>query len=233
MRWMGGVGILCVIVAPAMGTPADYVFDVTSASVQVDVTPDGIADPDPFTGAGAGTFAMTVYQSNGHIGQSDTFLLGDASIANPEEVVVSLLGGAVTARVPAGSAAFVGFDMSSPAHIEPGGSATAIADIHVAGTVFVTGFVEMTFESYVITPDAELDVTFTTSAAASDVVTVTLGGTFDYLFPIGEISQTITLDIIISVVGTAHVIPDPAVGGLAALGLGGAGAWLRRRRRGE
>lgn len=231
MRVLSGVGILCVAVVPVMGTPADYVFDVVSASVQVDVIPDGIADPDPFTGAGAGTFAMTLYQSNGHIGQSDTFVLGDASIANPEEVVVSLLGGAVTARVPAGGAAFVGFDMNEPGHIESGGIATAIADVSVQGTVFITGFIEMTFESYVITPDANLDVTFTTSGAASDVVTVTLGGTFDYQFPIGELSQTITLDIIVSVVGTAHVIPDPAVGGLAALGLGGAGVWLRRRRR--
>ena len=51
-----------------------------------------------------------------------------------------------------------------------------------------------------------------------------------YAVGIPDISMTITLDLIFSVEGTAHVVPDPALGGLTALGLGGAGAWLRRRR---
>ena len=64
----------------------------------------------------------------------------------------------------------------------------------------------------------------------SDVMAANIGLSFPYEIGIAELSITLTLDLIVDVTGTAHVVPDPALGGLTALGLGGAGAWLRRRR---
>jgi MYXO-CTERM domain-containing protein len=74
------------------------------------------------------------------------------------------------------------------------------------------------------------DVAITTSANVSDIATASIAINFPYEIGIADISITLTLDLIVNVTGTAHVAPDPALGGLTALGLGGAGAWLRRRR---
>ncbi len=73
-------------------------------------------------------------------------------------------------------------------------------------------------------------MTFTTSRTSTDVLTVGLAGTFSYEIGVSAITQTLTLDLVVDVVGTAHIILDPAPGGPSALGLAGAAAWLRRRR---
>jgi len=229
MRSLAAVAMLCVMAGAAMGDPVEYVFDVTSATAIVDILPDGVVDPDPFTVLADGTFSMILYQSDNHVGQSDTFVLGAANVTNTEEIVVAI-STVATATLSAGSARLLDFDMSEPAHIGPGGAATVVADIDVEATAYISGVISSTIATRLITPDAEFDMLLSTSVTGSDVLTATIDGAFSYEYAIAEISQTLTLDIVVNVVGTAHVVPDPSLGGLTALGIAGAGVWLRRRR---
>jgi len=228
MRLIGLLGVLCVAVAPAMGSEVLYTFDITVGSLTVDTTPNGIATPDPVTVDLGGTFSALISQSNGHIGDSDTITLGDANLANVDPIVISLAGLA-TASIQAGSAQFVGFSQPVPAHIM-GGAGTLESDANFNATIFVTGLLTTTFSTSA--PAGTLlpfDFAISTSVSESDVVQIALSGIFNYEIGVSDISQTLTLDLIIDIVGTAHVVPDPAFGGLTALGLAGAGAWLRRR----
>jgi hypothetical protein len=98
--------------------------------------------------------------------------------------------------------------------------------------VFVTGLTTTTFSTKTWAhTHFPFYAKFTTSAPQSEVVNAWLFGTYGYMIGISDIGLTVTLDMILDIQGTAHAAPDPALGGLAALGLGGAGAWLRRRRR--
>jgi hypothetical protein len=111
-----------------------------------------------------------------------------------------------------------------------GGVQVAPTDVYVEATVLVTGAMTTTYSTKtwagMLLP---FNFLITTSVMRSDIVTAGLSGTFFYVVPIPEISMTISLDLIVNVEGTAHVVPDPALGGLTAMGLAGAGVWLRRR----
>ena len=230
MRSASALCILCVAAAPTFGDPVTYSFDVISGSLTMDVSPDGIASPDPATVAMGGTFGVTIYQSNGHIGESDTFLLEDCGLYNTEAAEICLMG-MVTAYLDPGSAQFLDFAPDGPGHIGPGGTAHADTDVFLDMYLYVPGVSMGWYETETWAGELlPFDLTFTTSVGGSDVLIVTLGGTWAFEIGVGDITQTITLDLIVDVVGTAHVVPDPALGGLSALGLIGAGAWLRRRR---
>jgi MYXO-CTERM domain-containing protein len=221
--------VLCVFAAPAVGASVDYTFTVTSGTLSVDTSPDGIATPDPVTVNLAGTFMATIDQSDCHIGASDMITLGDALLANTQTVHLTLMGLA-TADILPGSAKFVGFSQPAPAHIGPGGVGALETDAEFEATMFVTGLLTTTFSTSA-PAGTLLPFTFTisTSVVESQTVQLALNGIFTYEIGVAEIGQTLTLDLIIDIVGTAHVVPDPAFGGLTALGLAGAGAWLRRR----
>jgi hypothetical protein len=184
------------------------------------------------TAAGlAGTWSTVIYQSNGHIGASDTFVLGGAgaSLVNTGTMKLSLAGLA-TATLNVQSARFLDF-AAQPGHIA-GGMVPSLAptDVYVEATVFVTGLTTTTFSTKTwaktLLPFLAM---FQTSAHESDIVLAAVGGTFGYEVGISDIGLTITLDLIVNIEGTAHAVPDPALGGLTAMGLAGAGAWLRRR----
>jgi MYXO-CTERM domain-containing protein len=100
----------------------------------------------------------------------------------------------------------------------------------VEATVFVTGLTTTTFSTKTWAKSL-LPFMFgiTTSVTRSEIAMAHLSGVFGYQVGISDIGLTITLDLIVNVEGTAHVVPDPALGGLTAMGLAGAGAWLRRR----
>jgi hypothetical protein len=108
----------------------------------------------------------------------------------------------------------------------------ANTDVYAESTFFVTGLTITTFSTKrwanTLLP---FHMTFTSSAGVSDVVTVSLAGTYHYSVGMSDIGLTMTLDLVVSAEGTAHVVPDPALGGLTVMGLGGAGAWIRLRRR--
>jgi hypothetical protein len=208
-----------------MASPVDYTFDVTGGSLTLEI--QGLGSTS--TGM-TGTFSMTLYQSDAHIGESDSFVLGAAGLTNTQWASLSL-GGIATANVLPGSAQFLEFIQPEASHIGAGGVAGVMTDAFLQASVLVTGSLKTTFltatQAGILLP---LDVTITTSANASDIATATIGINFPYEIGVSDVSLTLTLDLIVNVTGTAHVVPDPALGGLTALGLGGAGAWLRRRR---
>ncbi|MBN1347262.1 MAG: hypothetical protein JXQ73_31520 [Phycisphaerae bacterium] len=215
-----------------MGDPVLYDFDVVSGTISLDTEPNGLIAPDPVTVNADGTFAITIFQSNGHVDCSDTFLLEDARVYNAETIQFVLAGGLATATIQPGSLEFLDFAPDCPAHIGVGGQACANADALVGITdLLVTGLTSTPFTT--VTWAGTLlpfNLSFTTSVMASDVLWVTLNGTFPWETVNIDISSTITLDLIIDVVGTAHMVPDPALGGLTVLGVSAAALWLRRRR---
>jgi hypothetical protein len=230
MRLAGVLGVLLFAVSPVVGSPVLYTFNTTTGSVMMNIAGQ-MSSASPL----AGSFAVTIYQSDCHVGASDTFVLENAGLSNTTTMKLSLAGLATAALYPQ-SARFLDFGNTDfgptpPVHIEPGGTQVVPTDVYVEATVFVTGLTTTTFSTKTWAGSLlPFSMSFNTSAMRSDVLTGLLAGTFGYEIGISDISLTITLDLVVNVEGTAHVVPDPALGGLTALGLGGAGAWLRRRR---
>jgi len=208
-----------------------YTFNSTAGSLGLNIAGQGS------TGGGlAGTWAVTIWQSCGHIGASDTFILENASLTNTSTLKLSLAGLATATIVPA-HAIFLDFGGIKGAPAIPGHIAgnlvpnLAQTDVYVEASVFVTGLTTTTFSTKTWAGSLlPFMFAITTSGVTSDIAIATLGGTFGYQVGIPDIGLTITLDLIVNIEGTTHVVPDPALGGLTALGLAGAGAWLRRRR---
>jgi hypothetical protein len=224
MRLLGILGALCFIAAPALAGPVAYTFNVTAGSVQLNVSGQGS------TGGGlAGTFGVVIYQSDCHIGASDTFILDHAGLVNTSTLKLSLAGLA-TANLAIQSARFLDFAPAAPGHIPPGGVTVAPTDVYVEATVIVTGLTTTTFSTKTWAGTTlPFSFAITTSVTRSEIAVAGLSGVFGYEVGISDVGLTITLDLIVNVEGTAHVVPDPALGGLTAMGLAGAGAWLRRR----
>ena len=224
------MGVLCLAATPVMGAAMDIDFDIVAGSLTVDTSPDGIASPDPVTVNMDGTFGMTIYASDGHIGESDTFILTTSGMNNSETIEISLMGLA-TASLGPGAASFQDFAPVAPGHIGPGGVGVITTDAYVEIVAIVSGLLNTTLDTkmWAGTP-LPFIVTISTSGRYTDTVTVNIHGTFGFEIGVTAITQTLTLDLIVDVIGTAHVVPDPALGGFTALGLAGAGAWLRHRR---
>lgn len=221
MRLACAIGVLCLMAAPVMAGPVTYTFDVTQGIVDLESTVGNTA-----AGMG-GTFAVTIYQSDCHIGESDTIIMADAGLVNSSSLVLSIAGLA-TATLDPGSARFLDFAQAAPAHIGPGGIATLDSDLYVEITAVVTGAFNTTFSTSTWAGTLlPFTLAITTSVERSDIVSATLGLAFPYEIGIPDLVMTITLDLITSVEGTAHVVPDPAFGGLTAMGLVGAAAWRR------
>ena len=227
MRLAGMLGVLCFAVAPAFGGAVNYTFQVTSGTLAVDTSPDGVATPDPVTVNMAGTFGMVIYQASDQaVGASDTFVLGASNAYNTELVELSLMGLA-TAKISPGSAGFKDFAMVAPGHV---GNPNIQTDVYLDIVAVVSGLLNTTLDTK-MWAEKILDFQVTVPpTGGSQTLTVNIQGTFGFEIGVTAITQTLTLDLIVNIVGTAHVVPDPALGGLTALGLGGAGAWIRRRR---
>jgi hypothetical protein len=207
----------------AVADPVLYTFDVTGGSVQV--LADGLTST---TSSMAGTFAATIYQSDGHISESDTFVLEDAHLSNADHLAFGIAG-LTTAHIPAGSLRFLEFAPDNASHIGPGGVATADTDVFMELTIpYVEGVLfEVLTTSMWADELLPFNVMLTTSVVESDVLSVTLAGTFPWIQ--GNTDPNYDTDFAITVEGTAHVVPDPALAGLTSLGVGAAGVWLRRR----
>jgi hypothetical protein len=233
MRLLGILGALCILAVPVLGNIVSYTFNTTAGAVALNIAGQGS------TASGmAGTFGIVMDQ--GHIppygpgqieiGPSDSFLLDHSYLANTSTMKLSLAGLA-TATLNVQSARFLDFG-AAWTHIEPGGNQIANTDVYVEATVFVTGLTTTTFSTKTWAKTLlPFNVMFLPLPAyESDILIALISGTFGYEVGISDIGLTITLDLIVNVEGTAHVVPDPALGGVAAMGLAGAGAWLRRRR---
>jgi len=230
MRLLGVMGVLCFAAVPAYGAAVPLDFDIVAGSLTIDTSPDGIASPDPVTALVDGTFGMVIYASDGHIGESDTFILTGSHMGNSEALELSLMGLA-TAKVGIQSAVFKDFAPVAPGHIGPGGIGVIETDSYLELVVIVTGLLNTTLDTRMWAGEPlPYIVSITTSAEVTDIVTVAIGGTFGFEIGVTAITQTLTLDLIVDIVGTAHYPPEPALGGLCALGVAGAGTWLRRRR---
>jgi len=230
MRLLGVMGVLCFAAVPVYGAPMVLDFDIIAGSLTIDTSPDGIASPDPVTALVDGTFGMVVYASDGHIGESDTFILTGSHMGNSEALELTLMGLA-TAKVGIQSAVFKDFAAVVPGHIGPGGVGVLETDAYLELVVIVTGLLNTTLDTRMWAGEPlPYMISITTSVEYTDIVTVQIGGQFGFEIGVTAITQTLTLDLIVDIVGTAHVVPDPALGGFTALGLAGAGAWLRRRR---
>jgi len=228
MRFVGAVGCVCLLAAPLQGEPVTYTFNVANGSLT------WLATGSPSTSGGlTGTFAVTVYQSDGLLGESDTFLLEDACLVNQDALAVSVIGLA-TAYMDVGSGRLLDFLPVGPGHIGPGGQGAVDSEVFAQWTVIHTGAFQSTFMAARWSDGpGPFNLGFGTSVGQSDVLTASLAGTYVFQIAMWDIGATITWDFIIDVTGTAHVVPDPALGGLTLLGLGGAGVWLRRRRNGR
>jgi hypothetical protein len=208
-----------------MGSAVLYTFDVTDGYLTLNV--QGVGST---TAALGGTFSMTIYQSDGHIGVSDSVLLQGSNLRNTGGVELSILS-LVTANVGPESARILDFLPVGPAHIGPGGVTAIETDAYLEATISITGVISTLFATATTAGDTlPFDMIISTSVTQSDTATATIDILFPYEIGISDISQTLTLDLVVHLEGTTHVVPDPALGGLTALGLGGAGAWLRRRR---
>ncbi len=225
MRSLGLMSILSVVAVPALGGAVTYTFDVTQGDMTFSLRGGGSS-----SGAMTGTFSVTIYRSDGHIGESDTFVLEDCDLVNSESVAVDLVAGTLTANLYAGSARFLDLMPDGAAHIGAGGQGAVDADIFSDVVIYVSGL-GMTSPIHVSTWIGGLEpfgMTISTSQSSSDVVTAKLSGALVlYEFVLSEV---ITLDLAFTVEGTAHAAPDPTLGGLITLGLGVAGIRLRRRR---
>ncbi len=234
MTSVTALGILCLVGPPALA-PWSLTVDVTSGTMLMDLGPNGVGNPDPVGPVGvAGTFTMTIYdEGNGCVGNSDTVVLDGCDLANTEALQTVLIGVA-TATVPAGYARFTDFATATPGHID-NGSGVVVANSYLEFTMLVTGEMYTTYSTSDWCdrhPSLPFNLTFDppTSASASDVLAVTLSGRHIYEIGTEEMSATLTVELIVDVTGTVHV-PEPALCSLIVMGLGGAGVWLRRRRR--
>ncbi len=234
MRWIGVLGVLCLAVLPAFGDPVTYTFDVIRSNSDIALTIQGVGSTLMSTN---GTFTVSVNQSDDHIDSSDILLLTDLDIANTETGIL-YVGEALTVTLGLGDIRLTDFIEDpnyTPAHIGEGGTFSTQAGVAAEVALAMTGLFTTT-----VSGDTSggvpvvIDGTITTSAEHSDTITMTL----DFLpstIPVTMMlfSQTFTLFVNLDVhlEATAHQAPDPSLGGLIALGLGGAGTWLRRRRR--
>jgi hypothetical protein len=226
MRLLGILGVLCVVATPVLASPVLYTFNSTSGTVSLNIRGQSAS-----TTTLAGTFAIDIYQSNGHIGNGDTFVLGAANLTNTGTLALTkMLGGLLTGTLPPGAARFLSFGQPAAATLS-GGSAVASTDVYLQATIFASGFTNTSFGADTWAGTLlPFNVSLTTSTAQSDVVHAGISGAFGYEVGITDVHLTITLDLAVTIEGTAHAVPDPALGGLTALGLAGAGAWLRNRR---
>lgn len=203
---------------------------MTGGTVTVDWMPNGPVSPDPLVMDAGGTFAMTIYQSDGHIGASDTFVLEDCDLSNTTSVWFSLSGIARGGFSP-GDIRLSDFEQPTEGHIGSGGDSSVLSDVYFQGSLAITGALTTTWTTTGWAGELQpVGLSFSTSASASETLAVFLTAGYAWEHGIPDISQTVTLDIVIDVIGTAHLVPDPSLVGVAALGIGGASAWLQRRR---
>ncbi len=234
-RSISVLGVLCLAVAPSLGDPVDYTFDAISSNSNIVLAIQGFGSTIMST---SGTFTATIYQSDGHIGSSDTLLLTGLGIANAETGQAPLTTLLLTANIDEGDIRLTDFieDANYPAHIGEGGTFTAYAGVAAELTLHITGFQTETVTGATAAGELlEIDGTITTSGETSDTITVTLDfvvSSVPVQLTVFTVTTTFYVDLDVHLEATAHHTPDPSLGGLVALGLGGAGAWLRRRRRG-
>jgi hypothetical protein len=224
------LGILALIVSPALAGSVTYTFELDPSSSQLIFSAGGVSSSSPFTGA----FDVTIYQSDAHIGPSDTFVLSpaalDVQIENSDNIDLLITPGLVELHIATGSFKILDFDTEPDVyHIGEGGAIAPAAQTYLdvlytfillgpTGTGTISGW-EPSDPNEALVYSGSI----TTSVSASDTMTMELA---THVLITGDVE--IDMDIILA--GTAHVVPDPTLVGLAAFGLGGAGAWLRRRR---
>jgi hypothetical protein len=257
MKTFVSVGVLFLVVAPALGAPALYTFSVTSGSVLVNAYqagyPWGPTSQTSTVGAMTGTFAITL--SNGHAVPGDTFVLENGDLYNPSALVLNkllgelgmnvIMGGAeyITATMAPGSARFLDFGplngnpLNGP---EPGGTigltpTNFSSDTWLQGTITYTGGTTGNPVNPLLLPTTVYDAwagfvePFSASFSESGgVITANLTGLVHR--GIGSGGNYGNLDFLFTVQGTAPAVPEPTLCGLMVLAVGGGGAWFRRRR---
>jgi hypothetical protein len=208
---------------PAMGLQ----FDVTQGSIQMTIAPAGVGNPQTVATGAVGTFDLGI--PPGHIMDSMSITVDDVDIVNTGTLHTVLIGVA-TADITAGSMRFTDFSTAAPGHLYAG-AANPVGSSYLEVTVFVTGQMYTTFATGAWGGSPLTTVILPSSQAQELTSVVSASLTYGYIWEIGisAIGATLTMDFVVSLAGTAHV-PEPALGSLVALGLGGAGAWLRRRR---
>jgi hypothetical protein len=229
---MRAASVLCVLYAtsvPALGEAVTYVYEVTDGTLTLDVEPNGLIAPDPVDMLLGGTFAVTIYDDNGTVGESDTFVLADADLYNAEELVVDLyFGGTGTITAPVGNLYISDFSVVTAGHIGSDDTGSTDTDVYGGGSIYI----DLPWWSSWGSDETWSEETETWNLAFGIVDgvpwTVTVDGAFTYEYSIPDLGAAPGMGQ--GVAFEAILIPEPTVLGLAALGLGGAGAWLRRQR---
>ncbi len=226
MRSIAVLGVLCFAVVPVFGDAVAYTFDVVNSSAEATIVGEGST-----TVTLDGTFGATVYASDGHIGSSDTIVLTSADVTNTTAGKISGIMGLLTANVGVGDIGLTDFveGETDALHIGEGGAFEGDVAVAAYGKLVVTGFFRTTVSTST-TDEVYVEGTITTSGETSDTITLELDFADSFTVEITLLSTTVDVILDVHLEGTAHHTPDPALGGLVALGLGGAGTWLRRRR---
>ncbi len=225
------VFLLCCAV---QAEPITYTFDVTGGTIGLGFRPSSSVTPNPVLSDAAGTFSLSIDQGGDGVEEGDGVALG-LSYVHSTKILEWELPGLITATLPAGNLRLLDFDQSDAATIASDGSATAnglaLAEIEGFTTSLPVG---TPFTTVVWSDPGQMNLLFSIPASVSETLTVALQGTFPFITMSGgydDIHMTITWDLILDIVGTAHVVPDPSLTGILTLGLVGAGGWLRSRRR--
>jgi hypothetical protein len=226
MRLRYVIAVTWMSVPVAMAEPVLYTFSATGGSITLNIAGDA-SSSQPV----AGTFALRIYQEGGHVGAEDTFVMEDCALTNTGSLNFNLAGLATGSAFPAGGIRFLDFAPDGFGIIRPGGQSRVSTDVYLEATTFLSGLTVTTFSTAAWAGTLRtFNLTFGTSPVATDVLTTRLAGTYGWMLPLSEFGLTVTVDFILSVEGTAHVVPDPSLSGVVVLGLAGAGGCLRRRR---
>ncbi len=222
---MGSKTLLCCVVgllsSVVWATPTHYTFDAVSG--QVTLTIPGYAAK---TSAVDGTYAIAIEQQDGHFGTGDTFLPEESGLFNTQ-TMSWYFAGLTTATISPGSLRFLDFAPTGSGRIADDlvVDSDMYAEVTITHTLLMPPFTAKQWAGQIV----PITYAFSTSAANSGTISSSFNEAFRYVMGVSDLGLTITIDIALSVQGTAHAVPDPSLGGLVALGLGGAGAWLRRR----
>jgi hypothetical protein len=223
---------LTVLLAlPAQAAFVSYTFDVTAGTLVWDWV--GVQST---SGGMTGTFAVTVDDQDGHLGESDTFVLEDADLTNSTHLAISISGLATAHLYPGtipgtNGVHFLDFLPVAPAHIASGGTATVDSDVYLTMFADVSGMFNTPFYTHTwADTNLPIHMSFSTSVSQSDTLVATMAFVRSWVLGVPDIQVTMTLDFIVNVEGTAHMVPEPALAGTVAVGITSAGIWVRCRR---
>jgi len=206
--WLVG-SVLTALVVPGLATlapavPWVYTFqiDPDHSTVEIYGEPNHLFIPPVVSSRVDGTFNLAGFLGDGITGPNESFQLIGGAILNTEEMV-TVLAGINTASIGPGHVRFLDFDLGDDdvGQIDPNGVGSVSTESYLEATIFVAGMLATTFSTAAWSEPTPWDVAV--NPPANGVVTANLAGRYRYEIGLTSLSATLTLDIVIDVLGTA------------------------------